>query len=240
MTFNDEGYIINMRKHGESSLILTVLSKNNGKIVGFVKNCLSKKNLGVFQLGNFIQVEAYSRVDDNMLSLKVELIKPTAVNFINDNKKLATLSAFCSLCNLCLPEKEPLERFYYYIESFMDLVLEDNWLTHYSYFEFYLIEHLGIGLDLSECAATGFCENLEYVSPKTGKAVSFEAGEPYKDRLFLFPKYILAQNYNPSLEEIEDLLKMTGFFLNKNFFQTHNLKFPQTRANLLKIIIPSS
>lgn len=232
--FTDEGYIINLRKHGESSVILTVLTRNNGKIVGFVKNALTKKNLGVYQLGNQITVEAYARVDENMLSLKVELMTPTAVNFMSSSQKLDALASFCELANVCMPEQMSLERLYYFVDSFFNLMNEDNWLTHYAYFEFYLLEFLGISLDLSECSATGTIENLKYVSPKTGKAVSAEAGEPYKNRLFSFPQFILEQNYAPTSQELKDLLEMTEFFLNKNFFQTHGLKFPSNRANLLR------
>lgn len=236
MQFNDEGYIVNLRKHGESSLILTVLTREHGKLTGFVKNCLSKKNLATFQLGNLVAVDAYARVDDNMLSLKIELITPTAVNFLQDGQKLQALSSFCGLANTCLPELENLERFYYYVDSFFNLINEDNWLTHYSYFEYYLLEYLGIGLDLSECSATGCTENLTYISPKTGKAVCAEAGEAFKNRLYKFPHFILEQNYYPAPEELADLLKMTEFFLYKNFFQTHSLKFPESRVNLGNIL----
>lgn len=232
MQFQDEGYIINLRKHGEKSLILTVLSKNNGKITGYVKNCLTKKNLGIYQLGNLVAVDAYARVEDNMLSFKVELSAPYAVNFISSPLKLEALSSFCALCNSCMPENENLERFYYYVDSFFNFISEDNWVTHYSYFEFYLLDYLGVGLDLSECSATGTTENLKYISPKTGKAVCEEAGLPYKDRLFAFPLYIVDKNYHPEPAELLDLLRMTEFFLNKNFFQIHNLKFPSNRANL--------
>lgn len=231
--FNDEGFIINLKKHGESSAILTVLTRNNGKVVGFVKNGITKKNLGVYQLGNQVTIEAYSRVDENMLSLKVELMNPTAVNFMSDATKLEALASFCGLCNICMPEQMALDRLYYYVDSFFNLILEESWLTHYAYFEFYLIDFLGISLDLSQCSATGTIENLKYVSPKTGKAVCAQAGEPYKNRLFSFPQFILEQNYAPSPEELRDLLEMTEFFLNKNFFQTHRLKFPANRANLL-------
>lgn len=232
MHFQDEGYIINLRKHGERSLILTVVTKNNGKITGYVKNCLTKKNLGIYQLGNLVTIDAYARLEENMLSLRVELSSPSAVNFMNDSVKLDTLSAFCSLCNACLPENENLERFYYYIDSFFNLINEDNWITHYSYFEFYLLDYLGVGLDLSECSATGSVDNLKYVSPKTGKAVCEEAGLPYKERLFLYPQYIVDKNYHPQASEVVDLLGMMEFFLNKNFFQIHNLKFPINRVNL--------
>lgn len=240
MQFQDEGYIIDQRKHGERSLILTVLTRQHGKIIGYVKNCLTKKSLGIYQLGNHISIDAYARIEENMWSLKVELAEPCAVNFMGDFNKLSTLSAFCSLTKDTLPQEDNLERFYYYIESFFSFINEENWLAHYAYFEFYLLEYLGIGLDLSECSATGAKEDLRYVSPKTGKAVCAQAGEPYKDRLFTYPKFIIQQNYTPQRTEINDLLKMTEFFLRKNFFQTHGLKFPENRANLLSTLRLSS
>ena len=119
MKFSDEGYIINCKKHGEKSLILTVLCKNNGKVCGYVKSGLSKKNLATFQLGNLVKIDAWSRVDDNMLSLTVELITPNAVNFMSSPEKLTALSCFCALSDVCLPELQPLERFYYLVESFV-------------------------------------------------------------------------------------------------------------------------
>lgn len=236
MNFTDEGYIINCRKHGEKSLILTVLCKQYGKVCGFVKSGINKKTLATFQLGNQVKVDAWSRVDDNMLSLKVELITPHAVNFLTSADKLTALSCFCSLNNTCLPELQPLDRFYWFCESFINLINEDNWITHYCFFEFYLLEFLGIGLDLTECSATQTTENLEFVSPKSAKAVCLSAGLPYKDRLFKYPHFIVEQNYHPDSAEISDLLKMTGFFLNKNFFAIHNLKFPDCRANLAEIV----
>ena len=233
MQFTDEGYIINVRKHGETSLILTVITRAHGKVIGYVRGGHSKKNLGVYQLGNLISIDAYARIEENMLSFRADLLKPTAVSFLSCPKKLSALSAFCELTNACMPEKSELERFYYLIDSFFNFIDEDNWIVHYSYFEFYLLDYLGVGLDLCECSATGTTENLTYVSPKTGRAVCAEAGEPYKNRLFKFPQYIVDKNYNPKLSEVAELLRMTEFFLNKNFFQTNNLKFPPNRANLL-------
>lgn len=233
MQFKDEGYIVALRKYGENSLIVTVVTKQHGLLCGFVRGAVSKKNLGIYQLGNLINVDCYARVEENMLSLKCELLMPIAVNFMNDAAKLAALSGLCSLCVACLPENENLERFYYYIESFFQLINEPNWRVHYAFFEFYLLEYLGIGLDLRECADTGTTENLAYVSPKSGKAVCAESGAPYKSKLFMYPHFIVDKNYSPDNAEVADLLKMTEFFLNKNFFQIHNLKFPPNRASLL-------
>ncbi len=236
MNFTDEGYIINIRKHGERSLILTVLTQAHGKVIGYVKNCLSKKNLSTFQLGNLIQINAYSRLETNMPSMRVELISPFATFFMQSEEKLQVLSSFCSLANTCIPELENLRDLYVFVDDFFKQINEDNWITNYSYFEFYLLEFLGVGLDLSECSATGTKENLTYVSPKTGKAVCAEAGEPYKNRLYLYPHFILDKGIIPNKQELKDALNMTGFFLNKNFFAVHDLKFPQCRVNLANIV----
>ena len=233
MIINDEGYIINLRRHGEKSLILTVLTKGHGKIVGYVKNCLTKKNLGIYQQGNLVRFEAYARLEENMWSLQVELVEANAANFIVDPQKLAVLSALCALCNETMPEGANLEDFYQVIETFFNQIHEDNWLAYYCYFEFYLMSFLGVSLDLEKCSVTGSYDNLRYVSPKTGKAVCAEVGLPYHERLYAYPHFILDGKENPSTQEIKDLLKLTSFFLNKNFFRTHYLKFPESRANLL-------
>lgn len=234
MQFTDEGYIISTRRYGENSLIINVITREHGLIGGFIKGGGSKKNLGIYQAGNLVAIDAYARIEENMLSIKTELLAPTAVNFMNSSAKLAALSSLCSLCLSCLPEKENLERFYYYIDSFFKLINEENWVVHYSLFEFFLLDYLGIGLDLSECVATGSKENLEYVSPKSGRAVCRESGIMYAEKLFAYPHFVVDKNYNPSRLEVADLLKMTDFFLFKNFFQIHNLKFPTNRANLLE------
>ena len=110
MQFKDEGYIAAIRRYGENSLIVNVITKEHGLIGGFVKGGGSKKNAGIYQPGNRISVDAYARIEENMLSLKTELLAPTAVSFMNSPAKLAALSSLCSLCAACLPEKENLER----------------------------------------------------------------------------------------------------------------------------------
>ena len=237
MQFSDEGYIIKLIKHGENSLIVSVLSAEHGKLTGYVKGGVSKKKLGVYQLGNKISFNAYSRLEENMPSLKgVELVQSCAVNFFNNPNKLALLSCFSEMMNDCIAENEHLEFLNFYIKDFMNALSEEEMLIKYSFIEYYLLEFLGIGVDLSECAATQTTKNLEFVSPKSAKAVCYEAGLPYKDKLFKFPHYIVDKNYDVTFSEVADLLKMTEFFLSKNFYLTNNLKFPNNRANLLNIL----
>lgn len=237
MNFSDEGYIIKVLRHGESSAIVTVLSLSHGKVSGFIKGALSKKKLGVYQLGNLISFNAYSRLEENLPQfLGVELVKSNAVNFFNSEQKLNILTSFCELMNTCVAEHESLEELNFYIKDFFEAETDFNMLVKYSFLEYHLLDFLGVGLDLSECAATGIKENLEFVSPKSSKAVCYEAGLPYKDKLFRFPHYIVDKNYDVTFSEVADLLKMTEFFLSKNFYLTNNLKFPNNRANLLNIL----
>ncbi|MBR1605802.1 MAG: DNA repair protein RecO [Alphaproteobacteria bacterium] len=233
MIISDEGYIINLRRHGEKSLILTILSKEHGKVVGYVKNCLTPKKLGIYQQGNLVKFEAYARLEENMWSLRIELSRAYAANFLANPRKLATLTSFCVLCCETMPEGQSLEEFYECADNFFKQINEDNWLTYYCHFEFYLLAFLGISLDLEKCSVTGSYDNLRYVSPKTGKAVCAEIGRPYHNRLYAYPRFIIENITHPTTQEIKDLLIMTEFFLHKNFFRTHYLKFPESRANLL-------
>lgn len=237
MQFSDIGYIIKAQPHAESSVILTVLTSQNGKLTGYVKNGLSKKRLGIYQIGNSVNINAYSRLEESMYSLHIDLLQSNVVAFLGDEKRLSSLSSLCELCNICIPEKDNIEGFYNTVDDFFKHIHEDNWLAYYSYFEFYLLDYLGIGLDLSECAATGAKNNLKYVSPKSGKAISEEAGKPYASRLFAYPQYIVQHNVHPKMQEINETLQMTEFFLNKNFFQLHGLKFPENRASLRNKIL---
>ncbi len=237
MQVSDEGYIINILKHGEKSLIVTVLSMVHGKITGFVQSALTKKQLSVFQLGNKISFNAYARLEENMPQFKgIELISSNMPYLLTNNKKLLIIKAFCDVFNISLQEKEPLEGLIGRISEFMDSLKNDDYILHYALLEFRLLYFLGIGLDLGSCAVTGTIENLAFVSPKSGRAVCYEQGLPYQNRLFKYPHFALNKHIKPTSEDIFDLLKMNAFFLKKNFFDAHGLQFPSTRANLQEIL----
>ena len=172
MQFSGEGYIIKLRNQGEKSLIATLVCPEHGKIVGFINGAHSKRGLGVYQLGNYISFNAYARVAENMLSLKgVELVEAHTADFMLNTDKIEALSSLCRLLDVCVAENDNLGRFYKVVKDFFKHINDDNWLVYYSYFEYYLLDFLGVGLDISECAVTGKTEGLSYVSPKTGRAV---------------------------------------------------------------------
>lgn len=237
MQFSGEGYIIKLKNHGEKSMIATLVCPEHGKIVGFINGAHSKRGLGIYQLGNYISFNAYARIEENMLSLKgVELVEAHTADFMLNTDKVEALSSLCLLLDVCVAENDNLGRFYNVIKDFFKHINEDNWLVYYSYFEYYLLDFLGVGLDINECAVTGKTEGLSYISPKTGRAVCEEIGAPYKEKLYAYPQYIVDKNYRPKRAEVANLLTMTGGFLTKNFLAGHNLQLPEKRANLLNIV----
>lgn len=237
MQFSGAGYIVKIRNHGEKSAIITVVCPEHGKITGYVSGAQGKRLAGVCQLGNFISFNAYARVAENMLSFKgVELCRAHTADFLADVHKIEALASMCRLLDMCVAENDDLGEFYHAIDNFFTHIQTPNWLAYYSFFEFYLLDFLGIGIDVGQCAVTGKYDDLRYISPKTGRAVCAEVGAPYKDRLYAYPQYIMEHNYRPQSSEIANVLSMTGRFLSKNFLTQHNLQLPEKRANLLQTL----
>lgn len=233
MIIKDEGFCLSAKKYGEKALIVTLFTLNRGKITGFVAEGTGKKNIGLFQPGNKLFFESSARLEENMCRLfRIELMEPNAVNMMTDIKRLELMSATIPMILRLLNENEETFTLYNILSNFFHAKDIKEMLTWYAYFEFYALEYLGLGLSLDCCAVTGVTENLAYVSPKSGKAVCKEVGAPYHDRLFSYPHFIVDKNDTPSYEEIFNVLRMTEFFLNQNFFKFHNLRMPESRLTL--------
>ncbi|MBP5698692.1 MAG: DNA repair protein RecO [Alphaproteobacteria bacterium] len=233
MIIKDEGYVLKAQKYGEKSLIVTLFTLSNGKITGFVSDGLNKKNRGLFQPGNKLFFEASARLEENMRRLfRLELIEPNAIMMINDIKRLELMTSVLPMILKLLNENEETFTLYQIIGNFFHAENLKQMLTWYAFFEFHALEYLGLGLSLDCCAVTGQTEGLTYVSPRTGKAVCREVGEPYHDRLFAYPHFIVDKNHSPSYAEIFNVLRMTEFFLTENFFKFHNLRVPESRLTL--------
>ena len=196
----------------------------------------SKKNRGIFQVGNKIFYEASQRLEENMKRLfRVELVEPNAVNVMMDVKKLGLISSCVPMFIKILNENEEVLHFYEIVGKFFRANDVKEMLKYYALFEFNALEYLGLGLVLDCCAVTGQIDDLYYVSPKTGKAVCREVGEPYRDRLFMYPHFVVDKSDSPSYKEIFNVLEMTEYFLKENFFKFHNLKMPESRYKIKDI-----
>ena len=136
-----------------------------------------------------------------------------------------------------LPERDPHPELYattlHLLRSFNE---PDIWPTLLVHWEFQLLAELGFGLDLSECAATGTAEELVYVSPRSGRAVSREAGAPYGDKLLPLPAFLLDATAPLGPADIAAGFALTGFFLERDVLEPHGLKLPPARERLLDLL----
>ena len=168
-----------------------------------------------------------ARLEEHLGTFKVETKESLTFPYLDDKKRLACLSCLYFLLNATLPERESYTDFYADVLSFIRNLSDENFLSSYVKMELKLLSVLGFGLDLSKCAGGGNPEHLAYVSPKTGKAVSLEKGEPFRQKLLILPPFLF-KDVPATRTDIQNGLILTGFFLRR-----HLTKLPVLRETLL-------
>jgi DNA repair protein RecO (recombination protein O) len=186
----------------------------------------------LLQPGNGLYATWRARLPEQLGSYAVELASVRAGSLMESRESLAGLNAFTAVTMAALPEHQPHAPLYDAAVILLDaMAMEDftHWGPLYVRWESGLLEALGFGLDLSRCAATGRTSDLVYVSPRTGRAVSAEAGAPYAERLFLLPQFLLGKGEVRGLEDTRAGLRLTGYFLLERVFLPHGREMPQAR-----------
>ncbi len=233
MLWQDEGIILAVRRHGETSAVINVFTANHGRHAGLVRGGVSRKALPVHQIGNVVQATWRARLADQLGSFTLELARPVAALLLDQPDRLTGLGAACALLQSGLPERDPHPNLYRALCDLIDaLVQDDAWLERYVRFELDLLADLGFGLDLGSCAVTGTSEDLAYVSPRTGRAVSRAAAGPYVDRLLPLPPFLIGAG-SPDLTQIRAGLQLTGAFLRRHLFDVSDGAVPPARQLLL-------
>lgn len=220
MHWLDSGIVLSARKYGESSVILQAFTKDHGRCAGLVRGGSGKKLRGILQPGNLVGLKWQSRIADQLGSFTIEAGQSSGALLFDRPLSLAACSSIVSLLEKTLPEKEIHTPLYDATEILLGLLDEDIdlWGPLLVKWELGLLSEMGYGLDLSECAATGAKDNLVYVSPKSGRAVSQEAGVAYHDRLLPLPKFLSINKTREdeiNLMEVEQGLHLSGYFLKK-------------------------
>jgi DNA repair protein RecO (recombination protein O) len=187
----------------------------------------------VLQPGNSVLATWRARLEEHLGLYIVEPTRLRAADVIASPFKLAGLTTVVALSQL-LPEREPHPRLYDATILVLERLADDEiWPALLVRWELGLLEELGFGLDLSRCAATGTVQALRYVSPKTGRAVSSDAGEAYRDRLLRLPEFLLSATRHPDCAEIRDGLALTGYFLERHLLAPRGLSVPESRSRIL-------
>ncbi|GHD98376.1 DNA repair protein RecO [Defluviimonas sp. 20V17] len=212
MDWRDEGVLLAVRKHGESAAIIEVFTPAHGRHAGVVRGGGGRRFAPVLQPGNQLALGWRARLEDHIGAFTVEPLRARAPALMADRAALAGLSATCALLSFALPEREPHLGLYDRSIALFDALGAPGWPLAYLRWEMLLLDEMGYGLDLGACAVTGSREDLAYVSPKTGRAVSRTAAGDWAPRLLPLPACLLGQG-PASAGEIGEGLAVTGHFL---------------------------
>src|SRR5579859_1085500 len=190
MNWTDDALLLSARPHGESALLVTLMTREHGRHAGLVTGGQSRRHRPSWQTGTLMAVKWQARLVEHLGTISGEPRTPYAARWLDDPFRLAGVSAACAVSEACLPERVPHSAAFEALVALLDGFSEEHWPSLYAHWELGLLGDLGFGLDLSVCAATGSAEDLAYVSPKTGRAVSRQAGEVYRDRLLPLPGFL--------------------------------------------------
>lgn len=234
MEFEDDAYVLTARAHGEAGAIVELLTERHGKYAAHVAGGASRKMKPFLQAGARVLVRYRARVSDQLGSAALEPVGEGPSALFDDPLALAGIAAAAAVAAGALPEREPHPGAFLAFEALTGAFAHpDIWPAVFVRFEAGLLTDLGFGFDLSKCAATGAVDDLIYVSPKTGRAVSRAAGEPYRDRLLALPPFLLSAQHGLSPGDIGAGLALTAHFLEAFIFNPMNRPLPPARLWLL-------
>lgn len=237
MEFIDEGVILSARAHGETHAVADIFTARHGRWAGLVYGGQGRRMQPVLQAGNEVRAEWKGRLDESLGHFSLELTHSRAGALLHDRVALSALSAVCAVAAACLPEREAHAPAYRAMAVLLEALEDiDVWPPIFARWELGLLAELGFGLSLDQCAATGVREDLIYVSPRSGRAVSSAAGEPYKDKLLPLPEFLRDGASGATLMDAIGALNLSGYFIEARILHPANRELPEARRRLSDLL----
>ncbi len=234
MEWQAEATVLSVRPHGESSAIVDVLTREQGRFVGLVRGGVGRRMRPVLQIGNRVEVVWRARLSAHLGTMTIEPLTMRAGMALNDKLHLTALMALCDLARI-LPERNAYPRLVEAFETLIDCLDDiEVWPAVFVRFELAMLEELGFGLDLKSCAATGANDNLTHVSPRSGRAVSASAAEPYLDKLYVLPRFFTDPKASITPQDIQNGFKITEYFLSRRLYMSLDQELPASHARMLR------
>jgi DNA repair protein RecO (recombination protein O) len=240
MEWTDEGIVLGVRRHGESSAIVELLTRSHGRHLGLVRGGASSRMRPLLQPGNSVSAVWRARLDEHLGYYQVEGIRLRAATLLASSHAVYGVTHLASLARL-LPERDPHQDIYEMLQHTLD-DFDDagKAAAHLLKFELAMLAELGFGLDLDTCAATGETTDLIYVSPKSGGAVSRRAGEPWRDRLLRLPAFLRPGEAGAngwSDQDLQDGFHLTGLFLLRHVLEPRGHGHSDSRDGFINAVI---
>jgi DNA repair protein RecO (recombination protein O) len=230
VNWEDQGIILAVRRFGEHDAIISLLTENQGRHAGIVKGGSGKRGRSLLQPGNLVKAWWRARLDEQLGTFTLEGLRPFAADAMQSPEVLAGLSALCGMAEATLPEREPHAAVYRHTLHLLEHLSAAGWEAQYVLWELALLRDMGYGLDLSACAVTGASEDLAYVSPRSGRAVSRAGAGDYAPRLLTLPLFM--KDDTPTAEGHGDIaqgLALTEHFFAAHVFGPHRQQIPAAR-----------
>ena len=240
MEWADEGIVLGVRRHGESSAIVELLTRGHGRHLGLVRGGTGSRMRPLLQPGNGINAVWRARLDEHLGYYTIEGSRFRAAALLNASHAVYGVTHLASLARL-LPERDPHEQIFEMLERTLDDFDDaDVAAVLVIKFELAMLAELGFGLDLDACAATGTTSELVFVSPKSGAAVSREAGAPFADRLLRLPPFLRAREAESnrwSDQDLSDGFALTGFFLLRHVLEPRGQNHSDARDGFINAVM---
>ena len=239
MEWSDEGIVLGVRRHGESSAIVELLTREHGRHLGLVRGGASSRMRPLLQPGNSVTAVWRARLDEHLGMYALEGTRLRAATLLGSSHAVYGVTHLAALARL-LPGRDPHEDIYWMLQGTLD-DFEDAGVAavHLIRFELAMLTELGFGLDLGNCAATGETSDLIYVSPKSGGAVSRAAGEPWRDRLLPLPAFLREGEGGANSWSDQDLLdgfQITGLFLLRHVLEPRGQGHSDARDGFINAV----
>ena len=235
MQWTDDGIVLGSKRHGEGNAIAELMTREHGRHLGMVRGGGGSRQRPALQPGNTVRAVWRARLDEHLGNYTIEAMRVHAASSPSGSKVVYGVTHLAALCRL-LPERDPHPKVHDALSAVLDQLEGEAAAAQVVRFELQMLAELGFGLDLAACAATGQATELDYVSPKSGRAVSRNAGEPWRDQLLRLPAF-LSGDEGCSLEDVADGFALTGFFLARHVLEPRGLSFAEAREGFIAAVL---
>src|ERR1700751_2511926 len=163
MEWTDDSIVLGVKRHGETRVILELMTQGPGRDLGLVRGGAGTRQRGVLQPGNALRATWRARLDEHLGNYTVEGLALRAASFFSAPHAIYGVTHLAALMRL-LPERDPHTALYNALDDILGH-LDDARLSApvVVRFELQVLSELGFGLDLERCVATGSSGDLVYV-----------------------------------------------------------------------------